>query len=147
MNTTTRIALAATFASALIAGSALAQTPTGQMSTADVMQRVEQAGYTDVRDVEFDDGFWEVEATGTDGRRVELYVDPRTGELIDRRAAPALTAADVAARLQAAGYTNVRDVEFDDGRYEAEATNAAGQNVDLKVDARDGTVVHEDIDD
>lgn len=145
MHKTLKIAVAAAFAVA--AGAAIAQTQAGQMSTADVMQRVEQSGYTNIRDVEFDDGFWEVEATGTDGRQVELYVDPRSGEVLDRNAAPALTAADIAARLEAAGYTNVRDVEFDDGRYEAEATNAAGQNVDLKVDGRDGSVVHEDIDD
>jgi hypothetical protein len=145
MNKTLKIAIAAVFAT--VTGAALAQAPAGQMSGADVMQRVEQAGYTDIRDVEFDDGFWEVEATSADGSKVELYVDPRSGEVLDRNAAPTLTAADIAARLEAAGYTNVRDVEFDDGRYEAEATNAAGQNVDLKVDGRDGSVVHEDIDD
>jgi len=116
------------------------------MTTAEVMQAVERAGYTDIRDVEFDDGLWEVEATGSDGRRVDLHIDPRNGEVIAPGTAPALTAADIANRLQAQGYTNVRDIEFDDGRYEVEATNPAGQNVDLKVSPRDGAILSEEND-
>lgn len=131
---------------ALTGGYAMAQTNSGQMTTTEIMQAVEQAGYTDIRDVEFDGGLWEVEATGTDGRRVDLQIDPRTGEVLDPNAAPALTAADIASRLQSQGYSNVRDIEFDDGRYEVEATNSAGQNVDLKVHPRDGSILGEEFD-
>lgn len=131
---------------ALTGGYAMAQTGNGQMTTAEVMQAVERAGYTDIRDVEFDDGLWEVEATGSDGRRVDLHIDPRNGEVIAPGTAPALTAADIANRLQSQGYSNVRDIEFDDGRYEVEATNPAGQNVDLKVSPRDGAILSEEND-
>jgi uncharacterized membrane protein YkoI len=131
---------------ALTGGYAMAQTNSGQMTTAEVMQAVERAGYTDIRDVEFDDGLWDVEATATDGRRVDLHVDPRSGEIIDPNVAPTLTAADIASRLQAQGYSNVRDIEYDDGRYEVEATNSAGQNVDLKINPRDGSILREEND-
>lgn len=133
---------------ALATGVAVAQTGdrTGGLSAADVVQRVEQAGYTDVRDVEFDDGLWDVEATSADGRRVELHIDPASGEILDPATAPRLTAADVANRLQAQGYSNVRDIEFDDGRYEVEATDPSGRDVDLKVHPGDGRILSQDDD-
>lgn len=55
-------------------------------------------------------------------------------------AASALSAAEVQRRMQDAGYADVRDVEYDDGRWEADATTANGARVDLTLD-RDGTVV------
>jgi hypothetical protein len=47
------------------------------MTLRQVIDRVEQAGYRDVREVEREDGGWEVYATDAHGRRVELYVDGR----------------------------------------------------------------------
>ena len=49
----------------------------------------------------------------------------------------------IKSKLEAAGYKNVHDIEFDDGRYEAEATSAAGTAVDLDIDATTGTVTNE----
>lgn len=146
-----RKTLAASLALLLAGGYVFAQTGAapapGQLSTTDVIQRVEAAGYADIRDVELDDGLWEVTATAADGRRMEVHVDPATGAVIDSRTRPALSAADVAARLQAEGYSNIRDIEYDDGRYEVEATNARGEPVDLKVDQTDGRILRERYDD
>ncbi|MFB9068849.1 PepSY domain-containing protein [Pseudofulvimonas gallinarii] len=130
----------------IAAGFAFAQPGSAGLGTTEILQRVEQAGFTDVRDLEFDDGLWEVKARDRDGRRVELLVDPATGEIIDPRSTPALGAADIRSRLEAQGYTAIRDVEYDDGRWEAEAVNAAGQAVDLKLDPRDGRVLSEKVD-
>ncbi len=64
-------------------------------------------------------------------------------------AAPALAADtqlspnQVKEKLEAAGYTNVHDIEFDDGRYEAEATSKSGQAVDLEIDPATGAVTSE----
>lgn len=125
-----------------------AQAPAaGQLTAAEIVGKAEQAGYTAIDDVEFDDGLWELDATAPDGRRVDLLMDPRTGEILDPRAAPALTAADIAQLLQAQGFSNVHDIELDDGRYEAEAVNPAGRKVDLKLDPRDGRILSEQLDD
>ncbi|KRG66894.1 hypothetical protein ABB27_12115 [Stenotrophomonas terrae] len=56
------------------------------------------------------------------------------------QAQDALTAPQVRAQLEAQGYTNVSDVKFDDGMWEADATNADGKKVDVKLDPRTGTV-------
>lgn len=119
----------------------------GQFSAAQITSQVEAAGYSQVRDIEFEDGFWEVKAVDAQGNRAKLLVDPDTGELIDARAPAAMTVADIGNLLQQQGYTRVRDIELDDGRYEAEAVNPAGHEVDLVLDPRDGRIIEEDIDD
>lgn len=130
----------------IAAGVAFAQTDATKLGTTEILQRVEQAGFTDVRDLEFDDGLWEVKARDRAGTSVELLVDPVSGDIIDPRTTPALSADEIRSRLEAQGYTAVRDVEYDDGRWEAEAVNAAGQPVDLKLDPRDARVLKEKVD-
>ncbi len=45
---------------------------------------VTAAGYTDVREVEREGPDYEVKARDADGRLWEIYVDARTGEIVDR---------------------------------------------------------------
>ena len=50
--------------------------------TADeIRQKIEALGYTQITEVERDDGHWEVEATAANGTRVDLYVDD-TGKVM-----------------------------------------------------------------
>ena len=44
-----------------------------------IVQSIEDRGLGAIREIEFDEGFWEVELR-RDGRNIKLYVDPRTGE-------------------------------------------------------------------
>lgn len=61
--------------------------------------------------------------------------------------APAeLTIHQLIAKLEATGYTAIDDVEKDDGHWEAEATNAAGQRVEVEVDVRTGAILREEPD-
>ena len=57
-----------------------------------------------------------------------------------------LSPTEVVEKVKAAGYTNIHDVEFDDGRWELEATSPAGEAVDLEVDPDTGKIVHEEKD-
>lgn len=70
---------------------ALAQTATADSSTrvqADwltipqLYERLEAAGYRAIDEIEREDDAYEVKATDRDGRRVEIYVDPVTGEVL-----------------------------------------------------------------
>lgn len=84
-----------TLATTLIAGGTfiaapvLAQTLSAPASTAggtelsikQIHDRVEEAGYRDIREVEREDDKYEVKATAADGRRAELYLDPVSGEI------------------------------------------------------------------
>ncbi|WP_369978809.1 PepSY domain-containing protein [Xanthomonas bundabergensis] len=45
------------------------------------------------------------------------------------------------AALTAAGYTQVHDVHYDEGLWEAQARTSTGQRVELRADPGDGSVV------
>jgi hypothetical protein len=57
-----------------------------------------------------------------------------------------LSPAEVVRKVEAAGYTNIHDLEYDDGRWELEATSPAGVPVDLDVDAATGKILNEERD-
>lgn len=55
-------------------------------------------------------------------------------------AAPQLTLRDIYDRVEAAGYRDIREIEWDHGRYEVKASNTQGQRVKLYVNASTGVV-------
>ena len=52
------------------------------MSPAQITEKLTGQGYT-VREIESDDGAYEVELTGKDGVRLETHVHPATGEIMN----------------------------------------------------------------
>ena len=58
-----------------------------------------------------------------------------------------LPAAEITAALTAAGYRDIHDLDLDDAVWEADATNAQGQRVELRLNAHTGKVLSEAIDD
>lgn len=111
-----------------------------------VQAMLEAKGYTKVHDIEFENGLWEAEAESADGNNVDLRLDPRSGTIYPDNAVSELGEADIRARLAAAGYTKVEDVEFDDGMWTADADNAQGQRMELKLDPKTGEVIGSDRD-
>lgn len=119
--------------------------------TVDELRRLLSAqGYRDLRGFEFDDGLWEVEAINRAGARVELQVQGTTGRVLSETlygTPPAnagfLSAAEVTARLLALGYSSIRVIKFDDGKWELEARHPAGYWVEMYVDARTGEILRE----
>lgn len=123
----------------------------GAISAQRVKELVRAAGYSRITDIEFDDGFWEVEATDRFGREIDLVLHPVTGAILnapqDDGATP-FTADQIRAALSAAGYTRIHDLEYDnDGYWEADATNTQGLRVELRIDPYSGAVLRESRDD
>ncbi|NQW12197.1 MAG: PepSY domain-containing protein [Alphaproteobacteria bacterium] len=52
------------------------------MPPRDVTAKLEGMGYGGIRDIEREDGHYEVKATDKDGHRVELYIDAMTGAIL-----------------------------------------------------------------
>ena len=82
-----RLAVAA-FATLLISGSALAQTPPPAMQDTSITAEqaisiARQQGLVSVEDVDRDDGKWEVEGKDANGREIEVEIDMRTGRVIN----------------------------------------------------------------
>ena len=125
----------------LAAGAAAAQ---DAMTSTQVRATLTEGGYTEINDVEFKDGVWKADAKDASGNMIDVRLDPASGRVYPETAgATNLGEADIRAKLTAAGYTRIEDVKFDDGMWEAEADNAQGQRMDLKLDPEDGRVVSE----
>lgn len=112
-----------------------------------VRDALRERGHGEVRDVEHDDGLWEAEVRGEDGRWYDLHVVPETGEVLDPRSGELMTADAIQAGLEADGYTRIHDLDLDGAIWEVEATAADGGRVELKLSAFDGRVLAMDIDD
>lgn len=113
-----------------------------------VMSLLRQAGYQEVRDIEFDDGLWEAEVRRSHGRWEEISVDPVTGEIFDlrgqRKVMPMRQLLDT---LERQGYRDFTDIDRDAGVWNIEATDRQGRRVELKVSGHDGRVLHSRFDD
>ncbi|HEX2083666.1 MAG TPA: PepSY domain-containing protein [Xanthomonadaceae bacterium] len=134
------------------AGIASAQQPATQatqrqaMTEAQVRASLEANGYTSVNDVKFEDGVWKADARSADGNRVDVRVDATTGVIRPDEQVATMSEADVRAALAAQGYTNVHDVDYEDGIWNAEADDPAGKDVELKIDPDTGKVMGQEKD-
>lgn len=111
------------------------------LSEADIKHRIAEAGYKEVKGLEFEDGVWHTEARGGNDHWVDLRIGPVNGKVYEADAPSQLNKDEIRAKLSAAGYGNIHDVEFDHGLWSADATNASGVRLDLLVDPDDGSVV------
>ncbi len=123
---------------ACMSGLAFAQ---DALTEAQVRATLQAQGYTKVNDVKFKDGAWKADARSADGNRVDVRIDARTGAVYPDEQVANLSEADVRAKLSAAGYTGVHDVDYDDGVWNAEADDPAGKEVELKIDPVTGAVI------
>lgn len=111
------------------------------MTEPQVQSQLTAQGYTKVHDLKFKNGMWYAEAKSANGERVDLRIDARTGQVYPDEQVSQLSKQDVRASLETQGYTNVHDVEFEDGMWKAKADNPAGNRVKLKIDATSGKVI------
>lgn len=118
-----------------------AQPPTGALSEDAIKTAIANAGYKEVKDLEFKGGVWRSKARGGDKTWSKLAVGPVNGKVYPADAPSRLNANEIKAKLAAAGYQNVKEVEFDNGLWRADAKTARGGDVNLLVDPGDGSVV------
>ena len=111
------------------------------LTEAKVRAQLTEQGYTHINDIEFKDGVWKADARSAEGNRVDVRLDPKTGRVYPDEQVANLSEADVRARLAVAGYTNVHDVDYEDGIWNAEADDPSGKDVELKLDPVTGKVI------
>lgn len=126
---------------ATVLGGIATATAQDALTESQVRARIESQGYTRVNDVKFEDGVWKADARSADGNRVDLRLDAKTGEIFPDEQVANLSEADVRAQLAAAGYTNIHDVDYEDGIWNAEADDPEGKDVELKIDPKTGRVI------
>lgn len=125
----------------------------GALTSAEVRTLLSAGGYRNLRDLERDDGLWELEAESAVGQRVELVVHGVSGAVLSEVAegqppshSGYLGEAEIRARLTSAGYSQIRELEFEKGYWECDARSPQGHWVELKVDGRSGEIVREERD-
>ena len=101
-----------------------------------------EKGYTNIDDLEFEDGMWETDATSANGDRVDVRINPASGDVMAEKLVSDLSENDVKAKLTAAGYSKIHDVDFDDGVWKAEAERADGNDVEIHLAANTGEIIH-----
>lgn len=124
------------------AGAAQAQTQTPGLTEAQVRQLLTEQGYSNLADLDFEDGMWQAEATSADGNRTDVRVDPASGQVFTDTQVSNLSENDIKAKLIAAGYAKVHDVEFDDGLWKAKVERSDGKNVQVQLSPKDGAVLN-----
>lgn len=143
--TTTRTLFALALAAALLSANAHAGDGTA-LTEAQVKATLEAQGYSKINDLKFKDGVWKADARSADGNSVDVRLDPRTGEVFPDEQVANLSEADVKARLSAQGYTDIHDVSFRNGIWNAKADNANGVEMALRLDPATGDVIGADKD-
>lgn len=129
-------------ATPLLAQAQNADLAKASMTEPQVRALLTEKGFTRVDDLDFEDGMWETDATSANGDRVDVRVNPATGDIVAERFVSQLSEDDIKAKLAAAGYSKVHDVDFDDGLWKAEAERADGNDVKIHLDASNGTIIH-----
>ena len=145
---TTRIALGLALACALSSVAYAKDTAAKDtaLTEAQVKATLEAQGYADINDVKFKEGVWKADARSADGNRVDVRVDPKTGEVFPDEQVANLSEADIKAKLSAQGYTDIKDVSFRNGIWNAKADNRAGVELALRLDPATGDVIGRDKD-
>lgn len=100
-----------------------------------------QHGYKNINDVNFVEGVWTADATSPDGSLVEVTLDAATGKIIPDEGVATISRETITAQLTTAGYTNIHDIDFENGVWKVEAQDKTGADVELKLDPNTGKVL------
>jgi uncharacterized membrane protein YkoI len=132
----------------LILAAALAATFTtapafaASLNASEVQAKLSAAGYTQVFELERDDGIWEADVIRADGRMSEVIIDASNGEIFDPHSdRPMLDAAQILTLARKAGLTHIESVERDGATWTLEARNARNQRVDVRMSGHDGRII------
>lgn len=127
--------------------------PANGKSLLEVLATLEKKGYGPVTEISFDDGVWEAEAYKGD-LAFEVSLDPVSGAVISehrddgdtRPPVGSMALSKIIRELEKAGYADINDVSFERRSWEVEATRD-NQKRELRVDAKDGRVISDRVDD
>lgn len=140
--------------SALLAGPAFADTkqtaeptnttsvPAIALTQKQVEASIAAAGFKQFKGLEFKAGIWQAKARGGDMKWADIYIHPLTGKLFQEGVPSPLNEQEIMAKVTAAGYRNVHDVDFKHGVWAGEADDSDGNDVALIIDPDDGSVIN-----
>ena len=126
---------------------------TSELSIEQAIATLKELGYSDITDIGREGDRYCVEARDPSGKKVETFLDIRTGEIVFEEIrnpdgpTPGLSRTDVIARLTAQGYPKVSKIERDGDRYWVIASDADGKKFELHVSTNTGEIVRKERED
>lgn len=137
-----KLSLIAAASVAALLGTAALTAHAAPLGLAQVEQKLRDAGYSRIHEIEKDDGLWEADVTRDDGRFREVYVDPKTGEIFDELDGRRQLSIDqLLAKAKEQGLREIHSVERDGATWKLEARNARNQKVDVRLSGHDGRLL------
>lgn len=120
--------------------------PEGSKPVSEIVQSVEKLNLGVITEVEFEDGYWEVEIQKGD-TEIELHLDPKTCEILRRKEKRDPThnvppegskpLSEIVQSVEKRDLGTITEVEFEDGFWEFEIRKTA-MKIKLYVDPRTG---------
>ena len=115
-----------------------------QLSIEQIIAKVKEQGYSDISDIDREDGRYSVEARDPGGKEVEFFVEAKTGEIVKkmREAKDSLSREEVIAKLKEKGFSDVSKIKRkgEKNQYWVMATDADGKKFELHVNAKTGEI-------
>ncbi|WP_114089475.1 PepSY domain-containing protein [Thalassospira profundimaris] len=119
-----------------------------ELSMEQVIAKVKEQGYSDISEIEREGDRYEVMAKNAEGKKVEIYVDAKTGEIIkkDKGDKAALSKDEVIAKLKEQGYPEVSKIEREreGDQYWVMARDVDGKKFELHVNAKTGEITRKE---
>lgn len=127
----------------LVASMALAApeaSSTLKLST--ILEKLNQQGYSNIHDVEREHGILKIEGINDKGIKYEIHIDPKSGDILKKQhhIKTRLSALDIAKKLEAKGYKQIDEIEFDEGVYKVKVLDKNQKEIELHVDPNTGEI-------
>ncbi len=124
--------------------------PNDAKPIAEVIEVIEKAGYTEIKELEYEDGVWKADVF-LDNKKRNLTLHPKTGEIIqdkgdnysgymERVPKGAIPLADLVKSLNKSGYIHITEISLDGGIWEVDVYVDNGKK-ELFVDVKNGKVL------
>lgn len=118
------------------------EAPNTSIKLSAMLQALNNQGYKHINDVEYEDKVIKVEGHSDSGIRFELYLNPKTGDIIKNQQIinPRLSIVDIAKKIETLGYAQIKEIEFDESVYKVEAMDSKGKKHELEIDPNTGAI-------
>lgn len=124
-----------------------------KMPLSTILQQLKTAGFVCVKEIQMENGIYEAMAMNKSGKAFKLDISPQTGTVLKETSVtdmdkkmmknmPKVSIQQAALNIEKAGYVQIKEIEGASQRdfYKAEAIDAKGTEVDLKVNKKTGVV-------
>lgn len=121
--------------------------PSRTLPMSEILKIVQTRGYSAIREVEFDDGLYEVEALDEKGNQIIVRINPHTGDFINTQKPKKypVSILEAAQKIEDAGYHHIYKIETHGSQYEVNALDKKGKKVKLRLDASTGKIFDFDL--